>query len=171
MDKKTIILLSRFRREGGVKIAVKKRCLCWTIAAWAWIAVPLAAQAQGYPSRPIRSMITVAGGADVVARLVAQGLTGALGERTGDEPVPVQERAPRSPHGFHADHQGVRDGGPRRDEPRASGRVGARARRIRKAPSGKTFLRHFGNRHHAPPLRRIDPPPHGHRLGSRALQG
>src|SRR6266702_6508627 len=80
MDKKTIILLSRFRREGGAKIAVKKRCLCWTIAAWACITVPLAAQAQGYPSRPIRSIMTVAGGADIVARLVAQGLTGALGQ-------------------------------------------------------------------------------------------
>ena len=59
---------------------MKKRCLCWTIAAWACITVPLAAQAQGYPSRPIRSIMTVAGGADIVARLVAQGLTGALGQ-------------------------------------------------------------------------------------------
>src|SRR5438128_7528063 len=80
MDKKAIILLSRFRREGGAKIAVKKRCLCWTIAAWACITVPLAAQAQGYPSRPIRSIMTVTGGADIVARLVAQGLTVALGQ-------------------------------------------------------------------------------------------
>jgi len=59
---------------------VKKRCLCSTIAAWACLALPLAAQAQGYPSRPIRSIMTVAGGADIVARLVAQGLTGALGQ-------------------------------------------------------------------------------------------
>jgi tripartite-type tricarboxylate transporter receptor subunit TctC len=50
------------------------------IAAWACLALPLAAQAQGYPSRPIRSIMTVAGGADIVARLVAQGLTGALGQ-------------------------------------------------------------------------------------------
>jgi tripartite-type tricarboxylate transporter receptor subunit TctC len=63
-----------------VRIAVKKRCLCSTIAAWACFALPLAAQAQGYPSRPIRSIMTVAGGADIVARLVAQGLTGALGQ-------------------------------------------------------------------------------------------
>jgi tripartite-type tricarboxylate transporter receptor subunit TctC len=63
-----------------VRIAVKKRCLCSTIAAWACLALPLAAQAQGYPSRPIRSIMTVAGGADIVARLVAQGLTGALGQ-------------------------------------------------------------------------------------------
>lgn len=42
--------------------------------------VPVAAQAQAYPVRPIRSIMTVAGGADVVARLVAQGLTGALGQ-------------------------------------------------------------------------------------------
>ena len=59
---------------------MKKRCLCSTIAAWACLALPLAAQAQGYPSRPIRSILTVAGGADIVARLVAQGLTGALGQ-------------------------------------------------------------------------------------------
>jgi len=61
-----------------VRIAVKKRCLYLTVAAL--LAQPLAAQAQGYPSRPIRSIMTVAGGADVVARLVAQGLTGALGQ-------------------------------------------------------------------------------------------
>ncbi len=59
---------------------MKKRCLCSTIAAWACLALPLAAQAQGYPSRPIRSIMTVAGGADIVARLVAQGLTCALGQ-------------------------------------------------------------------------------------------
>ncbi len=59
---------------------MKKPCLCSTIAAWACLALPLAAQAQGYPSRPIRSIMTVAGGADIVARLVAQGLTGALGQ-------------------------------------------------------------------------------------------
>jgi tripartite-type tricarboxylate transporter receptor subunit TctC len=38
------------------------------------------AQADVYPSRPIRSIMTVAGGADIIARLVAQGLTGALGQ-------------------------------------------------------------------------------------------
>ncbi len=58
---------------------MKKR-LCSAIAAWACLAVPLAAQPQGYPSRPIRSIMTVAGGADIVARLVAQGLSGALGQ-------------------------------------------------------------------------------------------
>jgi tripartite-type tricarboxylate transporter receptor subunit TctC len=36
--------------------------------------------AQPYPSRPIRSIMTVAGGADIVARLVAQGLTQSLGQ-------------------------------------------------------------------------------------------
>ncbi|HET7766234.1 MAG TPA: tripartite tricarboxylate transporter substrate-binding protein [Burkholderiales bacterium] len=45
-------------------------------------ALALAAPAHGevYPARPIRSIMTVAGGADIVARLVAQGLTGALGQ-------------------------------------------------------------------------------------------
>jgi tripartite-type tricarboxylate transporter receptor subunit TctC len=37
------------------------------------------ARAQ-YPTRPIRSIMTVAGGADIVARLVAHGLTEALGQ-------------------------------------------------------------------------------------------
>ncbi|TMH38358.1 MAG: hypothetical protein E6H59_11370, partial [Betaproteobacteria bacterium] len=63
-----------------MRIAVMKPCLCLTIAAWVCIALPLAAQTQGYPARPIRSIMTVAGGADIVARLVAQGLTGALGQ-------------------------------------------------------------------------------------------
>jgi len=63
-----------------VRIAVTKRCLRLSIAVWVSLAVPPAAQAQGYPARPIRSIMTVAGGADVVARLVAQGLTGALGQ-------------------------------------------------------------------------------------------
>src|SRR3981189_3695527 len=37
-------------------------------------------RAQAYPSRPIRSIMTVAGGADIIARLVAQGLTASLGQ-------------------------------------------------------------------------------------------
>ena len=57
---------------------MKKRCPFLTIAAC--LALPLAAQAQRYPSRPIRSIMPVAGGADIVARLVAQGLSGALGQ-------------------------------------------------------------------------------------------
>src|SRR5262249_10032860 len=47
-----------------------------------------AVQAQGYPSRPIRSIMTVAGGADIVARLVAQGLTSSLGQ-----PVVVESQS------------------------------------------------------------------------------
>jgi tripartite-type tricarboxylate transporter receptor subunit TctC len=43
-------------------------------------AAPLAAKAQTYPTKPVRMIMTVAGGADVIARLVAQGLTGALGQ-------------------------------------------------------------------------------------------
>src|SRR5216117_1282505 len=70
----------RFGRKGGVRIAVTKRCLSLTIAASICIAAPLAAQAQAYPTRPVRSIMTVAGGADIVARLVAQGLTVALGQ-------------------------------------------------------------------------------------------
>src|SRR5690242_8480213 len=50
------------------------------VCALAALAIPAAAQAQVYPSRPIRCVMTVAGGADIIARLVAQGLTTALGQ-------------------------------------------------------------------------------------------
>jgi tripartite-type tricarboxylate transporter receptor subunit TctC len=52
-----------------------RRSLCLALLALAG-----AAHAQSYPTRPIRSIMTVAGGADIVARLVAQGLTRALGQ-------------------------------------------------------------------------------------------
>jgi len=52
-----------------------RRSLCLALLALAG-----AAHAQSYPTRPIRSVMTVAGGADIVARLVAQGLTRALGQ-------------------------------------------------------------------------------------------
>src|SRR5258706_11653908 len=47
-----------------------------------------AVHAQTYPARPIRSIMTVAGGADIIARLVAQGLTTALGQ-----PVVVESQS------------------------------------------------------------------------------
>jgi tripartite-type tricarboxylate transporter receptor subunit TctC len=50
-----------------------------SLAAMLAVLTPCA-QADVYPSRPIRSIMTVAGGADIIARLVAQGLTGALGQ-------------------------------------------------------------------------------------------
>jgi tripartite-type tricarboxylate transporter receptor subunit TctC len=52
------------------------RCLIACVLA----ALVPAANGDVYPARPIRSIMTVAGGADIVARLVAQGLTGALGQ-------------------------------------------------------------------------------------------
>src|ERR1700675_804657 len=64
---------------------MKKR---WVLAAVALLFAPVAAHSQTYPSRPIRSIMTVAGGADVVARLVAQGLTQSLGQ-----PVVVETQA------------------------------------------------------------------------------
>jgi len=39
-----------------------------------------AVHAQQYPVKPVRTIMTIAGGADVVARLVAQGLTESLGQ-------------------------------------------------------------------------------------------
>jgi len=67
-----------------------KRLKCWAIAlaGCVVVAAPAASNAQIYPTRPIRSIMTVAGGADIVARLVAQGLTEALGQ-----PVVVEAQA------------------------------------------------------------------------------
>jgi len=86
---------------------MSKRSLCVALAAWAGIT---AAHAESYPSRPIRSIMTVAGGADVVARLVAQGLTAALGQ-----PVVVEA------------------------QPGAGGAIGAEAV-ARAAPDGHTVM-------------------------------
>jgi len=56
------------------------RALASPLIALALLAPRAAAAADVYPARPIRSIMTVAGGADIIARLVAQGLTGALGQ-------------------------------------------------------------------------------------------
>ena len=61
------------------------------IARFSWLLcliVASAAFSQAYPSKPVRTIMTVAGGADVVARLVAQGLTSVLGQ-----PVIVESQA------------------------------------------------------------------------------
>ena len=50
------------------------------LAAAVAILTQHALAADAYPVRPIRSIMTVAGGADIIARMVAQGLTGALGQ-------------------------------------------------------------------------------------------
>ena len=49
-------------------------------AALAICAAQAASAADPYPARPVRAIMTVAGGADIIARLVAQGLGGALGQ-------------------------------------------------------------------------------------------
>jgi tripartite-type tricarboxylate transporter receptor subunit TctC len=46
------------------------------------------ARSQTYPSKPVRTVMTVAGGADVVARMVAERLTQVLGQ-----PVIVESQA------------------------------------------------------------------------------
>jgi len=56
---------------------VLKAC---ALAAALAVPAPRAKAADAYPARPIRSIMTVAGGADIIARLVAQGLTVSLGQ-------------------------------------------------------------------------------------------
>ncbi|HKW36327.1 MAG TPA: tripartite tricarboxylate transporter substrate binding protein [Burkholderiales bacterium] len=61
-----------------------------TSIACALAALVLAGPARGepYPARPIRSIMTVAGGADIIARLVAQGVARSLGQ-----PVVVESQS------------------------------------------------------------------------------
>jgi len=42
--------------------------------------MPVAVQSQSYPVKPIRTIMTVAGGLDIVARMIAQGVGDALGQ-------------------------------------------------------------------------------------------
>jgi tripartite-type tricarboxylate transporter receptor subunit TctC len=50
------------------------------LAALGAVVAPLPAAAQAWPAKPVRTIMTVAGGADVIARLVAEHLTRALGQ-------------------------------------------------------------------------------------------
>jgi len=59
-----------------------------TLAAALAILTQHTLAADVYPARPIRSIMTVAGGADIIARLVAQGLTAALGQPVVVEALP-----------------------------------------------------------------------------------
>jgi tripartite-type tricarboxylate transporter receptor subunit TctC len=63
--------------------------LCALFAACVALPAPLFAQSQGFPSRPVRVLLgyTPGGTADIVARILADKLTGALGQ-----PVVVENR-------------------------------------------------------------------------------
>ena len=67
---------------------VTQRLIASMCAAWLIVSGAGYAYGQSYPSRPIRVIIDEAGGgSDFVARLIAQGITGALGQ-----PVIVENR-------------------------------------------------------------------------------
>ena len=59
--------------------SLKQVVLPVSLSAMVLCVSPLAFS-QAYPTRPVRTIMTIAGGADVVARLVAQGLTPVLGQ-------------------------------------------------------------------------------------------
>lgn len=58
------------------------------VAAIACIAASFAAYSQAYPTKPIRTITTTAGGAEVIARLISQRLGEALGQ-----PVVIESQA------------------------------------------------------------------------------
>jgi tripartite-type tricarboxylate transporter receptor subunit TctC len=57
-------------------------------AALGAASLPAVGHAQAYPAKPVRTIMTVAGGADVIARIVAQRLTETLGQ-----PVVVESQS------------------------------------------------------------------------------
>ena len=50
------------------------------LAALALALLCMEAAAQAFPSKPIRTLLTISGGADIVARLVAEGMSQSLGQ-------------------------------------------------------------------------------------------
>ncbi len=54
------------------------RCMAASLIAAALM--PVAAHSQSYPLKPIRTIMTVAGGLDIVARMIAQGVSESLGQ-------------------------------------------------------------------------------------------
>ena len=50
------------------------------LAFVACVALPLAATAQSYPTKPVKTIMTVAGGADFIARSVANGMSQTFGQ-------------------------------------------------------------------------------------------
>ncbi|MBI2961162.1 MAG: tripartite tricarboxylate transporter substrate binding protein, partial [Betaproteobacteria bacterium] len=78
----------RTPRRSSVESARRRKGL--SLALLAFLAVPLLASAQEYPSRPIRLVVPYApgGGLDLFSRPVAQQLTATLGQ-----PVIVDNRA------------------------------------------------------------------------------
>jgi tripartite-type tricarboxylate transporter receptor subunit TctC len=46
------------------------------------LAAPALAQAQNYPSKPVRVILTVLGGFDAAARLIGQKMSESMGQRS-----------------------------------------------------------------------------------------
>ena len=81
--------MARDTRRSPVKIGNSRlRSLAhsavYLIAALYW-AVPYAG-AQGYPTKPVRLILSFAGGTDMVGRWLAQNLSGSLGQRVVPDP-------------------------------------------------------------------------------------
>ena len=78
----------------------------WSVALACLFGLPAALAAQDYPVRPLRIVTaTPGGGNDFVARLVAQGITGPMGQpvivdNRGPGVIPIEYTAKTSPDGY-----------------------------------------------------------------------
>jgi tripartite-type tricarboxylate transporter receptor subunit TctC len=64
--------------KGAYVGTLARSVLC--LAASAWFAAPVSVLAQSYPAKPIRTILTYAGGAEPIARLIAQKMSENMGQ-------------------------------------------------------------------------------------------
>src|SRR5262249_13349469 len=69
-------------KQGAPRKPARARSLCLTLAALAGLLAVSAGIGQGYPQKPVRIVTAgVGGGSDFVSRVVAQAITGPLGQQ------------------------------------------------------------------------------------------